>query len=49
MVTLALTEEDRAALAGERGAGTALDFGLHLIARLISEAQSAEIARSLCA
>ena len=32
-----------------RGAGTALDFGLHLIARLISEAQSAEIARSLCA
>ncbi|MEN9662552.1 MAG: hypothetical protein RL324_1501 [Verrucomicrobiota bacterium] len=31
-----------------RGAGTAVDFGLFLVARLVSAAQSAEVARSIC-
>lgn len=32
-----------------RGAGTALDFGLALVAQLFSPEKSAEIARSICA
>jgi 4-methyl-5(b-hydroxyethyl)-thiazole monophosphate biosynthesis len=32
-----------------RGAGTALDFGLMLIDRLISPEKAAEVGRSICA
>jgi 4-methyl-5(b-hydroxyethyl)-thiazole monophosphate biosynthesis len=32
-----------------RGAGTALDFGLLLVAKLVSSAKAAEIAQSICA
>jgi 4-methyl-5(b-hydroxyethyl)-thiazole monophosphate biosynthesis len=32
-----------------RGAGTALDFGLHLVARLVSPAKAAEVAQAICA
>jgi 4-methyl-5(b-hydroxyethyl)-thiazole monophosphate biosynthesis len=32
-----------------RGAGTALDFGLHLVARLVSPEKAAEVAQGICA
>lgn len=32
-----------------RGAGTALDFGLHLVRRLFSAEKAEEVARSICA
>jgi 4-methyl-5(b-hydroxyethyl)-thiazole monophosphate biosynthesis len=32
-----------------RGAGTALDFGLLLVARLVSPEKAAEVARGICA
>lgn len=31
-----------------RGAGTAVDFGLHLVSVLVSPAQSAEISKAIC-
>jgi 4-methyl-5(b-hydroxyethyl)-thiazole monophosphate biosynthesis len=32
-----------------RGAGTALDFGLHLVSRLVSPAKATEVAQAICA
>jgi 4-methyl-5(b-hydroxyethyl)-thiazole monophosphate biosynthesis len=31
-----------------RGAGTAVEFGLHLVALLVSPAKSAEISKAIC-
>lgn len=49
----AILAEERVVVDGllitSRGAGTALDFGLTLVAKLFSSAKSVEVARAICA